>query len=121
MKTTISLLLASLAMVAGQAYADPSAEQGARSHRSRDPGVNQRQHNQHQRIKQGEHSGQLNREEVKDLRGEQKAIRQEERAYKSDGRLTKEERQDLHRDLNDLSKDIYQEKHDGEMRRKAVR
>src|SRR4030067_2375041 len=104
MKTTISLLLASLALTAGEAY----AEQGARQHRPRDPGVNQRQHNQQDRIKQGVRSGQLTKEETKDLRSEQKAIRQEERAYKSDGKLTKEERKDLHQDVNALSKDIYQ-------------
>ena len=117
MKTTISLLLASLALIAGQAY----AEQGARQHRPRDPGVNQRQHNQQDRIKQGVRSGQLTKEETKDLRSEQKAIRQEERAYKSDGKLTKEERKDLHQDLNALSKDIYQEKHDADVRPKAVK
>jgi len=117
MKTTISLLLASLAIIAGQAY----AEQGARQHRPRDPGVNQRQHNQQQRIKQGVRSGQLTKEETRDLRSEQKAIRQEERAYKADGKLTKEERKDLHKDMNDLSKDIYQEKHDADVRPKAVK
>ena len=115
MKTTISLLLASLTIFAGQAF----AEQGARQHRPRDPGVNQRQHNQQHRIQQGVRSGQLTKEEVKDLRSEQKAIRQEERAYKSDGQLTKEERKDLHQDMNELSKDIYQEKHDGDTRPRA--
>lgn len=117
MKTTISVLLASLVIIAGQAYAEP----GARHHGPRDPGVNQRQHNQQDRIKQGVRSGQLTKEERKGLRSEQKAIRQEERAYKADGKLTKEERKDLHQDLNDLSKDIYQEKHDGDMRPKAVK
>ena len=117
MKTTISLLLATLAMFAGQAY----AEQGAGKHRPRDPGVNQRQHNQQHRIKQGVHSGELTREETRDLRRERNAIRQEERAYKSDGKLTREERKDLHQDMNELSKDIYQEKHDGDVRPKAVK
>ena len=100
MKTTISLLLASLTIFAGQAF----AEQGARHHRPRDPGVNQRQHNQQHRTQQGVRSGQLTKEEAKDLRSEQKAIRQEERAYKSDGKLTKEERKDLHQDMNELSR-----------------
>jgi len=115
MKTTISLLLASLTLIAGQAY----AEQGTRHQRPRDPGVNQRQHNQEQRVKQGVRSGQLTKEETKELRTERRAIRQEERAYKSDGKLTKEERKDLHQDMNDLSKDIYQEKHDADVRPKA--
>lgn len=117
MKTTISLLLASLAIFAGQAY----AEQGARQHRPRDPGVNQRQHNQQQRIKQGVRSGELTKEETKDLRNQRNAIRQEEHAYKADGKLTREERKDLHQDMNALSKDIYQEKHDGDVRPKAAK
>lgn len=116
MKTMMSLLLVSLTLVAGQA----NAERDAR-HRSRDPGVNHRQHDQNHRIRQGVQSGQLTRDEAKDLRNEQRAIRQEERAYKSDGRLTKEERRDLHQDMNELSKDIYQEKHDGESRPKAAK
>ena len=115
MKTTISLLLASLTIFAGQAF----AEQGTRQHRPRDPGVNQHQHNQQHRIQQGVRSGQLTKEEARALRSEQKAIRQEERAYKADGKLTKEERKDLHQDMNDLSKDIYQEKHDADVRPKA--
>lgn len=117
MKTTISLLLASLTIIAGQAY----AEQGARHHRPRDPGVNQRQHNQQHRIQQGVRSGQLTKEETQALRSERKAIHQKERAYKADGTLTKEERKDLHQDMNDLSKDIYQEKHDADVRPKAVK
>lgn len=114
MKTTMSLLLVSLTLMAGQAHAERDARQ-------RDPGVNHRQHDQNHRIRQGVQSGQLTRDEAKDLRNEQRAIRQEERAYKSDGRLTKEERRDLHQDMNDLSKDIYQEKHDGEARPKAAK
>ena len=117
MKSMMSLLLVSLTLLAGQAH----AERDARHQRTRDPGVNHRQHDQDQRIRQGVQSGQLTRDEAKDLRSEQRAIRQEERAYKSDGRLTKEERRDLHQDMNDLSKDIYQEKHDGEVRQKAAK
>lgn len=82
----------------------------------RDPGVNQRQAGQHGRIEQGIRSGQLTREEVKQLAIEQKSIRQEERQYKSDGVLTKNERKDLHQDLSAASKDIYSEKHDAEHR-----
>lgn len=113
MKTTISLLLASLILVAGQTY----AEQGRQRHRDHQP----RQHNQKERIQQGVRSGELTREEVQGLREDRQAIRQEAREYRSDGKLTKEERKDLHQDMNALSKEIYQEKHDGDARPKAAK
>ena len=81
-----------------------------------DPGVNARQHRQHERIEQGVRSGQLTRQERKKLAAEQRAIRKEERAYKADGKLSKEERKDLQQDLNAASKHIYEEKHDAEHR-----
>jgi hypothetical protein len=79
---------------------------------TRDPGVNARQHNQHDRIAQGVRSGALTKDEAKGLRGAQRAIRQEERRYKSDGVLTRAERKDLQQDLNTASRNIYSEKHD---------
>ena len=79
-----------------------------------DPGVNHHQENQHDRIAQGVHSGQLTKEEAKDLASTQKEIRKEEAQYKSDGKLTADERKDLHQDLKAASKDICQEKHDAE-------
>jgi len=84
-----------------------------------DPAVNHRQHHQQRRIEQGVRSGELTRQETRDLRKEERGIRQEERAYKSDGKLTRTERQDLHRDLNKASKDIYREEHDDEKRPRA--
>jgi hypothetical protein len=83
----------------------------------RDPGVNAHQHNQQHRVAEGVRSGELTKDETKQLAAEQRAIRQEERAYKSDGVLTREERTDLHQDLNEASKHIYEEKHDAENRR----
>lgn len=83
---------------------------------TRDPGVNARQHRQHERIHQGVRSGELTKDEAKGLRQEERGVRQEERAYKSDGKLTAQERADLHRDQNKVSHDIYQEKHDDEKR-----
>ena len=109
MKITLSILLATLVMVAGQAYAEGP----------HDSGVNARQHRQGQRVEQGARSGELTRDEAKGLREQRRAIRQEERTYKADGQLTRDERKDLHQDLNDLSKDIYNEKHDGEKRSRA--
>jgi hypothetical protein len=82
----------------------------------RDPGVNQRQFNQRERIQSGWRSGELTRDERKSLASEQKGIRQEERAYKSDGTLTMAERRDLQQDLNAASRHIYNEAHDAERR-----
>ncbi len=82
----------------------------------RDPGVNARQYNQHDRMGQGVRSGALTKDEAKGLREDQRSIRQEERQYKSDGTLTRDERKDLHQDLNAASRSIYDEKHDAEVR-----
>jgi Skp family chaperone for outer membrane proteins len=112
MKKLLSLAAASLVLVSAQSFAEPHQ----RPHHPRDPGVNQRQHMQGERIKQGVRSGELTRQETGGLMQERRSIRQEERAYKSDGRMTKNERKDLHQDLSELSHDIYNEKHDGETR-----
>ena len=108
-------LLATSPLLLSTAYADGPAQHKARKHTS-DPGVNARQHREKNRIKQGVRSGELTKDETKELRGDQKEIRQEERAYKSDGVLTSAERKDLHQDLNNESQKIYQEKHDAEKR-----
>ncbi len=104
----ITLILTSLvaaSLLTSNAFA------GTRDHR-----INHRQHNQHARIAGGVKSGELSKDEAKDLRGDQRELRQKERAYKADGELTKTERKDLHKDLNENSKEIYQEKHDDETR-----
>ena len=117
MKKLLNLAVASLVLVSAQSFAEPHHQ---RPHHPRDPGVNQRQHNQDQRIRQGVRSGELTKQETGGLLQERRAIRQEERDYKSDGKLTKDERKDLHQDLNALSKDIYNEKHDDEKRPRAI-
>jgi hypothetical protein len=80
------------------------------------PGVNARQHNQHERIVQGVRSGELSREEAQTLRAEQRAIQREERYYRADGVLTPGERRELQRELNEASQNIHEEKHDAEVR-----
>ncbi|MGB7815870.1 MAG: hypothetical protein WBL28_05930 [Methylotenera sp.] len=105
-KNTIVLIgLVACSLLVNSAFA------GTRDHR-----VNHRQHKQHARIAQGAKSGELTRDEAKDLREDQRELRQKERAYKADGQLTKDERKDLHKDLNENSKEIYEEKHDAETR-----
>lgn len=95
---------------------DGQQRQGWQNGATRDPGVNARQHNQHDRIRDGVRDGSLTRQEAHDLRAEQKSIRAEERQYKSDGVLTRDERQDLRQDQRVASQHIYQEKHDAEQR-----
>jgi hypothetical protein len=97
-----------------QAHSNGHGADDFKHHGTKDPWVNQRQENQRDRVRQGIKSGQLTKEEAKELATNQKELRQEEKEYKSDGTLTKEERVDLHQDLNSTSKDIYQEKHDAE-------
>lgn len=81
---------------------------------TRDPGVNQRQNNQQQRMQQGARTGDLTRNESRNLQGQARNVRQEERVYKSDGNFSRAERADVHRDLNHLNRDIYSERHDGQ-------
>jgi len=105
-KTTFAAVLIALPLVAAAG--------------TRDPGVNQRQHNQQHRIQQGVKSGELTRGETRRLEAGQRHIRREEARYKSDGQLTGAERADLHRDQNRASRDIQRQKHDGEARPPAA-
>lgn len=100
-------MVAGVLSVAGLSQADAG---------TRDPGVNQRQQHQNQRIRQGVRSGELTRRETRNLAEEQRDVRQLERAYKSDGELTRAERVDLHREQNQASRDIYEQKHDAQDR-----
>jgi len=76
-----------------------------------DPGVNQRQRNQHHRIAQGIRSGSLTPAETRGLIHTESEIRKMERSMKRDGVLTKEERHGLHAALSEASKAIYDAKH----------
>ncbi len=98
------LTLVGVFAVVNASYAD--------TRRTRDPGVNARQHNQRDRIQQGAKSGELTRRETGKLVHEQRDVRQLEREYKSDGTLTGAERRDLHQEQNEASRHIYNQKHD---------
>lgn len=106
-RVSLALLMAGVLGVAGLSQADAG---------TRDPRVNARQQNQHQRVKQGVQSGELTRRETGALAHEQRDIRQLERAYKSDGTLTRSERVDLHQEQNQASRHIYNQKHDAQDR-----
>jgi hypothetical protein len=107
------LFAATLAFVGVLAVVDASY---ADTRRTRDPGVNARQHNQRERIQQGVKSGELSRRETGRLVHEQRQVRQLEHTYKEDGALTRDERKDLHQQLGQQSQEIYEEKHDEEKR-----
>lgn len=80
------------------------------------PGLDQREHNQAQRIRQGVTSGELTRPEARRLvRGEARLHRNEARA-KSDGVVTAGERARLQHEADVESKRIYRQKHDAQDR-----
>ena len=106
----LSLLLALAGMFAAPAFA---------AAKDRTPGVDRRERRQNRRIRQGVKSGELTKDETKQLRQGEKNIRQMERQAKSDGTVTQEERKELHKALNEESKEIYQEKHDADKRPNA--
>lgn len=80
------------------------------------PGLDQREHHQAQRIRQGVQSGELTRPETRRLvRGEARLQRNEARA-KSDGVVTARERARLQQEANVESNRIYRQKHDAQVR-----
>jgi hypothetical protein len=80
------------------------------------PGLNQREHHQSQRIRQGVRSGELTRPETRRLvRGESRLHRNEALA-RSDGLVTGRERARLQREANVESNRIYRQKHDAQAR-----
>lgn len=111
-----SVVLVSAMPLLGQTAEAGQAGPRAGHHHHRHGTINQRQHNQADRIKQGVRSGELTKSEARGVVKEQREIRQTERQYKSDGVLTRDERRDLRQQQNQASRHIYQEKHDGEKR-----
>lgn len=67
-------------------------------------------------IRNGIRSGALSRDEVRDIREDQRDIREKEQRYWSDGWLSPRERKDLRGDYRDLNKDIRHNLNDGERR-----
>jgi hypothetical protein len=80
------------------------------------PGVNERQHNQHARIRHGIASGELTRREAAHARHDQRHIRRTERRVKADGHVTKRERARLHHKQNQASRELRRNKHDVQSR-----
>ncbi|TAK54560.1 MAG: hypothetical protein EPO25_06800 [Gammaproteobacteria bacterium] len=80
------------------------------------PGLDQRQHNQAQRIRQGVHSGELTRHEAGQLVHGQVQLRRIEARAKADGIVTARERIRLQHRADVQSRQIYRQKHDGQQR-----
>jgi hypothetical protein len=80
-------------------------------------GINERQQNQRQRIRQGVQSGELTPVEAARLRRQDAQIRlNEARARQSGGEFTPQERARIQRQLNRESRRIYRQKHDAQDR-----
>ena len=69
---------------------------------------------QHERIVQGEKSGQLTPQEARKLKMEQRQIRKEKRVARADGKVTPRERKIIKAEQRKASRDIYVEKHDAQ-------
>jgi hypothetical protein len=80
-------------------------------------GVNERQRNQQQRIRQGVRSGELTGVEAARIQRREAQIRlNEARARQSGGEFTPQERARIQRQLDRSSQSIYQQKHDAQDR-----
>jgi hypothetical protein len=114
MKRTIVSLLCGGLMCAVIA---PASGLSAERSNVKSPVVNDREHNQQLRIRQGIRSGELTRNETARLEAEEARIRVNERFAKSDGKLTDAERARLEKELDKASHDIYEQKHDDQTRK----
>lgn len=78
-----------------------------------DPGIDQREVNQQNRINQGVQSGQLTPKETGKLEAQQARIKQREErmASRDNGNLTADDKAKLTREQNRASQNIYNKKH----------
>ncbi|HTO89667.1 MAG TPA: hypothetical protein VMJ70_00925 [Candidatus Sulfotelmatobacter sp.] len=106
MKRTLMIVLfaAAMATLASLALADST------------PGIDARKANQHARIREGVHSGQLTRGEAANLRAGQRHVNRVERRAKADGVVTPRERARITAAQNHQSSKIYRKKHNARTR-----
>jgi hypothetical protein len=74
--------------------------------------IDQREQSQKARIRQGVKSGELTRNEARQLLKKEAKIRASERKAKSDGEITRKEARKLDRKLDKASRDIAKQKND---------
>ena len=103
--------VAAVAIVIAFAAPVSSYAQSA-STRHQPRGINAREHQQAQRIKDGVKDKELTKAELDRLRADEAAIRAKERVYRQSGDgLNRAERRDLERDLDKTSREIHRAKH----------
>jgi uncharacterized protein HemX len=73
--------------------------------------IRHRAQNQHQRIRQGVKSGELTKQEAKNLREDHRDLHQDVKLAKSDGKITPGERNIIRKEENKDSREIYRKKH----------
>ncbi len=80
------------------------------------PSIDNREHRQQRRIRQGVRSGSLTRREAARMERQQRRTRHIEAKAKSDGTVTPRERARIQRRENRTSRHIYRQKHDRQKR-----
>lgn len=93
------LLLSVIALLLGGA--SEVAAQGRRDNRS-----------DRERIRRGIRSGQITRDEARQIRERERQLRAERRTYRSDGTLTREERREIRRDEREQDRYIRSQRRD---------
>ena len=73
-------------------------------------------YNDRQRIRRGVRSGQLTRDEARQIRERERQIRAERRGYRADGTITREERREIRRDERTQDRYIRQQRRDDDRR-----
>ena len=68
-------------------------------------------------IRRGVRSGQLTRDEARQLRQRRRQIRDERRTYRADGTYSRDERRDVRRDRRELRRNVRRERRDDDRRR----
>jgi hypothetical protein len=68
------------------------------------------------RIRSGVRSGQLTRDEARELRSQRRSLRREWHGYRSDGTLSRSERREIRRDRRQYNREIRRERWDDDRR-----
>jgi len=67
-----------------------------------------------QRLRRGIRTGQITREEARQIRERERQLRAERRGYRSDGTLTRDERREIRRDEREQDRFIREQRRDNE-------